>query len=248
MRLRNITFFTVFLCSVILFGWIGCSDDTITTYISSDDPLDQNLSGPTIYFPLQEGYGTVYDITYSNGKKEISTFQVGKEVSFVGINAVKWYVNNATGLDSSYFQVTNDAILFYESIYSKPEKILELPLEPGHSWTRFTVTATDDNQDDFTDIITSYDKDTLTDGNTVNKTYPIEGEVTMVVEKIENLTLKDGTYYSKAIRVANESLYTGKKNYYWFVAGIGLVKYVIGATDLTYPNGDLVSELVDYGY
>ena len=70
----------------------------------------------------------------------------------------------------------------------------------------------------------------------------------MTVAGSEGLRLGDGTYYSGAVKVYNLSSTVGKKNYYWFVANVGLVKYVIGATDSSYPDGDVVGELVSRGY
>jgi hypothetical protein len=69
----------------------------------------------------------------------------------------------------------------------------------------------------------------------------------MTVEEAGTLYLTNGDYYTAAYRVSTE---TGGvlTNYYWFVPGVGLVKYVIGATEDNPANGNIVGELMEYGF
>ncbi len=96
----------------------------------------------------------------------------------------------------------------------------------------------------FDDVITG-SKDTVI-VIPLSKNLPIIGEVTMTVEEATALQLEEiDNSYSSAVRISVPSSST-KTNYYWFVQGVGLVKYVIGATD-SYTNGEIVAELVNYG-
>ncbi|MFQ5453196.1 MAG: hypothetical protein ACE5D6_03305 [Candidatus Zixiibacteriota bacterium] len=250
---KNIIYLTVVI-SVFCFGWYGCSDSTLTTIISGDQlPENNNNSAIAKYLPLDEGYTSVYDVSYSNGTNEKVTIKVGKEISIFGFNVTEWisHVNNAT--DTGYFRVTSDAIYFYDNINVKPDKILELPLTSGRSWSRFAnIETTQIDTSNFTDIITSFDNNksdtTNTKDNPVNKTFPTANGNTMTVVEYEQLVMKNGEYYSQALKIYNEDPSGVIKNYYWFVANIGLVKYVLGATDESYPGGTVVGELIDYGY
>ena len=59
--------------------------------------------------------------------------------------------------------------------------------------------------------------------------------------------MTNGDYYTAAYRISTETAGV-LTNYYWFVPGVGLVKYVTGATDDNPANGDVVGELMEYGF
>ncbi|MEW6412958.1 MAG: hypothetical protein AB1483_10885 [Candidatus Zixiibacteriota bacterium] len=230
---------TVLLVAILT----GCSDNTITNVISADDWVAGTES--TAYLPLAEGYTTIYSVEYSDGTDDMVTLEVGRQVQLAGISAVEWFSTSGDGLDTGYVHATSDAVYFYESASASPEKILEMPLLLGNSWSRFTDIYIDDQ---FIDIITDYDKDDVDGTEGTAKTFPSSGGDIMTVAGSEGLRLGDGTYYSGAVKIYNASETVGKTNYYWFVANVGLVKYVIGATDSSYPDGDIVGELISSGY
>ncbi|MEA1979851.1 MAG: hypothetical protein U9N54_02615 [candidate division Zixibacteria bacterium] len=231
--------------ALALFGailLIGCSD---TIEIVSQ-PNDSFASGSEAlsWFPLAEGYQTVYNVKEADGDNKIISFIAGKSIEFQSGTAIEWLSNDpVSGSDTGYFQYTNDAVYYYDSKSSSGEKIIQLPLTLGSSWNR-TETISDDLLTNFDDVITG-SKDTVI-VIPLSKNLPIIGEVTMTVEEATALQLEEvDNYYSSAVRVSVPSSST-KTNYYWFVQGVGLVKYVIGATD-SYTNGDIVAELVNYG-
>jgi len=248
------TFFALMtaICLVTI-GWLGCSDDTITTYHSGDTPsVTDNSGSVTYYFPLTQGFATSYQVTSSNGITEVVSYRVGKEVSVLDFEAVEWFCGH--NADPGFFRPVGDALYYYDSPTATPEKILEMPLDPGNSWTRYSTieTALSDN-DFYIDInVGFYDQlggdDIDSDEGGLLKVYPSEGGVSMTVAQTESLQLSTGNFFSHAVKVYNEGTTADKTNYYWFVANVGLVKYVIGATDQSYPNGDLVAELINYGY
>jgi len=252
MSLRKTCTFLLVIIVFLSFGWYGCSDDTITTNITSDQ-LTNSSSNASYYFPLSEGYTTIYNITYANGVTERNTFVIGKKQKIQGVDVVEWIENPNIKPDTSYFRATSNELFYYENINAQAEKVLDLPLTAGHQWSRFNNTgSTTFGFNDFTDIITGnyQNNDTVTATNNIYNTYktlPLTGSGTMVVDNTEDVLLGTGVYYHNAIKMHNDGT-NNKKNYYWFVANIGLVKYVIGATPNNNSSGDIIGELIDYGY
>ncbi|MBD3403062.1 hypothetical protein GF420_09205 [candidate division GN15 bacterium] len=76
--------------------------------------------------------------------------------------------------------------------------------------------------------------------------FPNPNGTSMQVQTVERITLSDGTVYAGAVRVANQGS-GGKVNYYWFVPGVGLARYVLGASQYSVYDGDVVGEVVGYG-
>jgi len=248
MSIRNITVGAVSIFCLLCVCWLSCSTNTGS---SVGSPEAHSGGDITWYFPLNEGYSTTYEIRSSTDGIETATFKVGKEVSYLGTSAIEWFSYGDKGIDTTYFEVTDSALYYYSSSHYPREKILELPMEQGHSWSRYSQEQTDDDAyDDFTDIITENKYEEADDDTTINalgKIFPTIGSLDMTVEQIEQLELSSGSFYSNAVRISNSGT-AGKKNYYWFVPGIGLVKYVIGATSESYPEGDIEGELITYGY
>ncbi|MEE8578172.1 MAG: hypothetical protein V3T31_13040 [candidate division Zixibacteria bacterium] len=245
MKQRFVSFTTLVVFCLATLIWVGCSDDTITTVISADDYV--NDQAESYYLPLAEGFTTVYSVTSSDGTDKIIRLEVGKQVQLGSMSAVEWISDDGITYDTGYVRITLDAVFFYDGANSDAEKILELPLITGGTWERFSDDY--DNADDFTDIITIFDPNDTTSilEGTLAKTFPSTGGNTMVVVGQEQLQLGDGSTFSSAVKVYNESSVPGKKNYYWYVEHIGLVKYVLGTTDGSFPRGDVVGELIDYG-
>lgn len=246
MKQRFVSFTTLVVFCLATLVWVGCSDDTITTVISADDYV--NDQAESYYLPLTEGFTTVYSVMSSDGTDKIIRLEMGKQVQLGSMSAVEWFSNDGNVYDTGYVRMTSDAAFFYDGANSDAEKILQLPLIIGSSWERFSDNY--DNADDFTDIITVFDPDddstTIPDGS-LAKTFPSTGGNTMTVVGQEQVQLGDGSTFSGAVKVYNESSVPGKKNYYWYVEHIGLVKYVLGTTDGSFPRGDVVGELIDYG-
>jgi hypothetical protein len=237
----RILFSLVIVAVVVLsLGWVGCSDNKSTTTTFTDS--NSNAGTIKYYFPVSEGQVSTYQIRNGDGTTHQVTLQVGPETQFNGQTASIWLVNNHSGLiDTSYSVVTSSAVYFYENAHSDPELILQLPLQPGSAWSRFGYTNIETGYGT-TDTTTAV-IDT-TQGRPNAKVFPTEGSDILTVDKVESVTLSDGNVYSSAVRVSNAAA-NGTTNYYWYVPGIGLTKYVLGATD-AYPNGQTMGELVSY--
>ncbi|KAA3630817.1 MAG: hypothetical protein DWP97_14530 [Calditrichaeota bacterium] len=236
--LREISLFIAVVCMVVFIG-AGCSDDTIVTYVDSIPGASQ--SQVESFFPLSSGYTTIYNVSYqSSGTSEIVTFRAGDKEQFQSVELTPWYGFSNSTADTGYFYTSANALYYMKHLGDSPDKVLEFPLSIGSSWD------SDGNDDIYTDIITGEEDSLGTGGGIYGKTFPTISAVQYIISEIDGVTLENGVFYSKAVLV---STYNGNKtNYYWYVNGVGLVRYVIGATEVSFPNGDVVGELVQYGY
>lgn len=224
--------------------WVGCSDDTIVT--NSLSGAASEVSPVTKYFPMAEGYTTVFDITWPDSRVESKSFTIGNEVELAGINAVEWLsYSNSSGIDTGYFHATSTALYYYDDPGASPEKILELPLVPGANWIRFgdNDNLTSNLSDSTADNKFTTDDDDI--GGSNAKNFPSAGYSKMVVEKVESLQLDNGSFYSGTIKIFSENS-NGTINLYWYAPGVGLVRYVINASS-TNLNGSEMGELKSFG-
>jgi len=236
------------LVSVIIWGCSINSSSSISNSPESSDIV-------STYFPVTAGYITTYEITSADGYTTTATFEMGEEVSFNGTTAFEWFVNKDSKFDTSYFEVTDDALYFWENRYSNREKILQLPLEVGNTWNRYATSGQqgDDGSDDgWWGYNDPQDKGEEIDGpeadkpiDGANKNFPTVGSVAATVIAVENIELKNGDFFSNAVRV--QIVGSQGSHYYWFVPDVGLVKYVIGASDIYDHDGSEKGELVEYG-
>ncbi len=238
---------TICLSLFIGIALTGCSDNDIIVSSSGNNITN---SPAEEFFPLNEGYSTIYEISYAGGSSELTSFKVGGEVPFNGSTAIEWFSYDNYGTDTGFYQVFDSAIIYYPSRNSSAETIIKLPFAVGFSWDRTTSDIIVDTTGGFDDDISGTKLDTnfvdTTDGGGSNKLLPIEGSSIMTIEQKESIELSDGTYYSGAYRVQVPNSAT-TSNYYWFVAEIGLVKYSLDAPNGDYSNGKVVGELVSYG-
>ena len=253
MSKRTLLFAILGVMAILCAAMIGCSTNSATTGSSSS----ADVSDIAYYFPVAEGYKTVYEVEQAGGSVELVSFEVGKQVPFKLSTAYEWIITDeSNNSDIGYLVIEDQDVYFYENVRATPEKILSLPLSPGASWTRF---GSSDN--DTTSIVTTYDgyyKDKLGGGGgqvdnnyggidqALQKSYPSVGGNDMTVEKIETVALKNGDVFAGAVRIRNSGT-AGKSNFYWFAPGVGLTRYVIGASGDDLSSGEIVGELVDFG-
>jgi len=237
--------------SLLLVGilWPACSENSSTS-LGSSPPL---ASGIGQYFPLYEGYSTTYSVQYADGNHETVRFKVGRQAPFGGVTAQEWFAYTPTGaVNTSYFITTAKAIDHYAVLAESAQRILELPLELGHTWT-VNVSTTDGYYDTHDSLATDtnddklpYDTSVYDDGGPLFS-YPALGSTYLTVEGFENLKLNNDDYYSSALKISSTDR-SGMSSYYWYVSGVGLVRYVIEATGSAFPEGRVVGELEHYSY
>lgn len=249
---------------VLCLAWVGCSDTTDEIVSSGVQP--STTSEIEMYFPLSRGFTTTYEVTFGDGHSELVGYEVGREVPFLQGTATEWLVRrNGSIADTNYFVISGSALYFFEHKGAAPERVLQLPLDPGRSWDRYAQadvdivfngdTTSGGNGDeidpsDKDDLGLGYDDlefDTTGSGSGLDlgRSFPTIGSAEVAVETVERVTTRTGEVYSGAVRLRTSGS-GDKSNYYWYVPGIGLTKYVLGSTDGPQSEGVEMAELVRF--
>ncbi|MCH9024617.1 MAG: hypothetical protein IH931_04710 [candidate division Zixibacteria bacterium] len=227
------------------FAW-GCSGH----FVTASDPASFSNNDVVVYFPLDESYQATFELTEVNRASEIIVFKIGKKIPFLEDSATQWISKIGSSVDTGFVVVSSSSLTIYESRNSAGEKILDIPLTVGKSWSRFSSIGAG-SEDDFTIIITdnklTNDTGSTGDSGVTNKSFPTDGSDEMVVDKFESIQLSNGDYYSNTVRISNGGS-GSTRNYYWFAPGVGLVKYVIGSLDANDPTGNIEAELISHGF
>ena len=227
------------------FAW-GCSGH----FVTASDPVSFSNNDVVQYFPLDESYQSTFELTEVNQASEFIVFKIGKKIPFLEDSAVQWISIVGNSVDTGFIVVSSNSLTIYESSNSGGEKILDIPLTVGKSWSRFSSISAG-TEDDFTIIITdnklTNDSGVTGDSGVATKTFPTDGSAVMTVDKYESILLSNGDYYSNTVRISNDGS-GSTRNYYWFAPGVGLVKYVIGSLDENEPKGNIEAELISHGF
>lgn len=237
---------------IMVFGatWIGCSDSE--EFVTKYDPTNTGDGGAissevTYYFPLYEGYKTVYRVIEGDTEYPES-FTVGRVVYKTTGTYLPWIsYSPGRGADTGYFQVNTSELFYFERIGVAAERILALPLTIGATWDRTTSLSTGgddviiiDEQDAGDPIV-----DTVDYGGYIAKNFPSTGEGTMEVVATESVTLTTGESFSGSVKIVNRNT-DGTYNQYWYAPGIGLVKYILGSPSTISLSGTKSAEITSY--
>jgi len=229
---------------------IGCSEDS--TLYSGGGSAEDDVS---FYFPLQTGKAVDFVIKDQANQNQLrERFLIGNPVTLIGQQGYRWLsydLSYPTYVDTGFMQIRNNALYYYDTPFSLPEKLLEAPVEVGRYWLRFDPTElslgdTNNYIDDLGDGQKDEDTTTFPGGNNhsggiVGKNYPTFGSNYFMITAIEDIQLEDGNIYRNCVCVENRS--GSMVNRYWYAPGAGLVKYSIDATSVTYPGGQIVGEI-----
>ncbi|MCK5127838.1 MAG: hypothetical protein KAR42_16395 [candidate division Zixibacteria bacterium] len=234
---RNLIYIMgVFLIFSIL-GLVGCSDNKFSTTVSSVTP---NAS-PKTYIPVTSGWR----VSYAQLEPERVSYyvEITDPVVIDGHQGVTVRrTNNETGQNTySYIYATATAIYESSSLSSPGQKILESPFTAGHSWDRYesSVAFDDEPAGDTTDS-----GGDIIDG--ANKTVPGEEYGRMFIVGFESVPALDGHLYANCLKVAWQSE-EYSYNYYWYAAGIGLVKFESVPNSLSAWENTSVTVMTDFG-
>lgn len=229
---------TCFICFTVVTALvIGCSD-TVSFVSERTDQQPQ----VTQYFPLEPGLTASYRIDNANGLTEFVTYTIGAPVDYQANQAYRWIKHESNGaIDTSFFFASSDGLYFLEGLSAQTEKMLGYPLTVGKSWSLYDDVS---NPDD-TVTIGAGGPDSTDGGNTgASPSFFVEGGTTLSVVAVEGIQLEHGSYYSGTVKVRNVGV-DNTTNYYWYAPGIGLVKYVLGATEFN-PDGQKTGEMISY--
>ncbi len=217
---------------------IGCGKEEIIINSSSGSNVN---SGVTNYFPLESGYVTKFAVRTASGETWVDNYSIGGDEQVQTIMATARFKYGAAPIDTGYYYATNNALYFYAHRSAEPEKLLELPLAVGQSWERFPTSGSGGGG---TGPDTSDGEPLLSSNN-----FPSAGSNLITVRGIETITLSNGFVFSGVVKLSTSGSVanSGDENLYWFAPGVGLVKYVLGASGtLSTAEGQVVGELLDY--
>ncbi len=216
------------LCIIGLFmGIIGCSDKSFTTSYTaiSDD------ASPQVFVPMEQGWR----ISYTQMFPETSQFYIENTdpVTVAGNSGITVRTTNQSTQEVSYRYryLKGNAIFESESVSNPGRRILESPFEIGKTWNRYDTTVASDNNDD---------GGSTGDGGDINRSVPGSEYLTMTIVAKESVQALDGHVYGNCLKVAwqvGEYAY----NYYWYAAGIGLVKYESVSNSLSASDNDALT-------
>ncbi len=218
---------------------------------STNDPSFATPTGSSTiaqYFPSADGWTAVYDVA-SGSSSSTLTFYVGGDVTIQGQTGHRWVIIPTQGSpDTNFVVIGPTSLLVYQDTLASPEHLLQLPLTYGSSWLRFPEQADEvlDTISILTDITGGkLDTTTYPGDPSVKRLLPFDGGNELTVAAVEELTTTSDHHFSGAVKVSSTNR-DGSFNTYWFVAGVGLVKYVVSATTQN-PDGVASGEIIDYG-
>ena len=222
------------LLFILMLGLGACSDKT---FLSSTTSVSETASA-TVYTPLKSGWR----VTYMQTEPENSRYytEVTAPVTIAGFPGYTVRRTNLlTGdITYSYLYATQTAVYESQSTSNPGVKILESPFLIGHQWERFASTSGTAGQSD--------GDTTDTGGGGVKSSVPGEDYGQMTIVGRETVAAMDGHAYGNCLKVAWQ---TGEYsyNYYWYAAGIGLIKFESVTNALSASTGEVVSLMADFG-
>lgn len=234
MLTRKILWTLLVTVSILSLALMGCSSKkfTNTTTTTNLDTAD-----PTTYIPLDQGWRVSY--TVLEPATEHYDIEVSDPAVIAGHDGYTIRRTNRTTLEQTYkFMYATSSAIYESSASNDPgSKILAAPFVIGNSWdiTEATVGGYGDT--------TGTDFD---DGDDIHLIGGGDGEYNqMSIVAKESVEALDGHTYSNCLKVEWQ---TGEYsyNYYWYAAGIGLVKYESVPNSLSAEDNNTVTVMSDY--
>lgn len=239
------------LCLFLAVGlliWAGCTGDTASSVYQSS----ATQGSTAYYFPTTVGSTSTFTVTSYGGASTVMTIKMGPKVGFQGDSANLWFgIRPGLPVDTNYVVVRGTGVFLYTDPLSSVETILQSPLRPGQSWSRFVPSLDSTQSGDTTTLATDFPGGGIIvkgnnggggSGGGTGKVVPTTGSNLAYIDAIEEVDLGSGGHYSGSLRVRTVNP-QGTQNHYWFAPGVGLVKYVLGASP-SHANGIEMGELV----
>ena len=221
----------------------GCSDKTFT---SSWTAVPSN-GNPMVYIPLDQGWR----ISYVLQEPETRYFDVEvTDPATVAGNQARIIRNTdrTTGEIFTFYRYCKGNAVFESRSADAPGvRILESPFIVGHSWNRYDTSTTTNTHDNDAGNSNGYNygaggKDWLGDNF---KTKPTEPYSVMSIVGVENVDALNGHSYANCLKVTWQSG-PSTYNYFWYAAGIGLVKFEQGVNTVNPGAAQTSGIMSDY--
>ncbi len=235
MSSRKILWSLLIVTTLLSMVIMGCSSKKFT----NTSTTISDTAHPTTYIPLDQGWRVSY--TLLEPETEHFYVEVSDPVVVYGNPGFTIRRTNTTTLEQSVsFMYATSSAMYQSGATNNPGyKILELPYTVGHSWERMTSSGGGGVTDSTIDIDDAGDDGLyLTDGDS-------ELYSTMSIVAKENVVALDGHTYSNCLKIewqVGEYAY----NYFWYAAGIGLVKYENVPNILSASENNTVSVMSDF--
>lgn len=236
---------TAVLAMFLIVGliWVGCSDE-------SGEPIGSSTSGSgvSVWFPLDPGYSATYVVEHSDGSSETVRYAIGAATTFQGETAIPWQATSSDGsYTTAHLKTDRNSLYYYPNQYSGGEKILKTPLTTGSSWkiNEGADTLTTGGGLGYLDTLDILPDDPF---GPLAASFPVTGSVTMTVAGYEGADLSTGQLFGNAVKVVSTNTQTGKSSYYWYSAGVGLVKWAKGVPGDTLSRAEETGEITKYGF
>jgi len=253
------------LTLVIMMGCDGTNAPVVSQPAEEVPEIEQ-------YFPLSTGkvlnFTVTNEVTGIDSKERYIVgegISDGEDVSYQWIHFDLAYPGLA---DTGYFVQTSTALFYYEGADADPELILQAPFKVGQAWQRHNQTRAGQNLVDSlighlenkyggngdTDEEQGYkdiDGDNAGDNNGyisfgAGKNFPLLASGYMTVTAIEDVELASGYIVKDCIKIESQAG-SQYKNIYWYAEDLGLIKYILGATEESLtagvPSGQIVGQL-----
>lgn len=218
---KSLLLFFILPLIIVAVG-LGCSDKTFT---SSTRDVSEDAS-PLAYIPLEQGLRVNYAI-FEDQQTRYFELEVTNPVTIhfnAGFQIRR--TDRSTGEIGVVYRYVKDNAIFESTSTDDPGyKILEGPFVAGHSWNRYD-TSTNTSSTSITDITDDgFDgKDGLTIFGDGYKVLPDENFGTMSIVGFEDVEALNNVRYGRCLKV--EWQIDPLRTYnYWYVSGIGLVKF-----------------------
>ena len=222
----------------------ACSDKTFT---SESFSVSENAL-PVAYLPLEQGLRVGYAVLEPETRYfDIEITNPATIAGNPGFTIRK--TDRSTGEIETFYRYTKDNAIFESgSTQYQGVRILESPFVVGNSWDRYdsgTDIVIDVVDDIVNDILETNNGDGDINPGDLPKTYPGEGYTTMSIVGFDDIHSLNGNTYGHCLKVAWQ---TGEYtwNYYWYAAGIGLVKFEQNYSSLGASENTVVGVMTDY--
>jgi hypothetical protein len=235
-------FWFLLLIPVILFVVVqGCSEKTFTSSTSSVSPS----ANPTVYIPLEQGWRISYVVLEPEDKhfdvEVVDPVNVARNPGYT----IRRTDRNTGEIGISYMYSKGNAIFESKSTTEPGVRILEAPFVIGNSWDRYDTSSTsstilDGDSEDF-----NLGKDGFSIFGDLHKVKPGMDYSTMSIVGFDDVQAMNGNTYGHCIKVEWRTSGT-HVNYYWYAAGIGLVKYEHNSNGLSAGENYTLGVMTDF--